>query len=100
MSQQYIRLLQFAVCRENQGGVVFCEQPPRQSAYRILIILYSSFESTSLPRSLLEGWVRYSSPRARLRGNEAGKLLNQLEEEQSGNVPVGGVAPDGKKRAG
>ena len=55
MLQQYILLLQLTVYRENQGDVAFCEQPPRQSAYRILIILYSSFESTSLPRSLLGG---------------------------------------------
>ena len=43
------------MCRENQGGVVFCEQVIHQSVYGILRILYTSFESTSLLRSLQAG---------------------------------------------
>ena len=43
------------MCRENQGNVVFCEQPPHQSVYGILRIPCASFESTSLLRSLLGG---------------------------------------------
>ena len=41
--------------RENQGDVAFCEQAPHQSLYRILRILYTSFESTSLLRALIAG---------------------------------------------
>ena len=41
--------------RENQGDVAFCEQTRHQSLYRILRILYTSFESTSLLRALIAG---------------------------------------------
>ena len=41
--------------RENQGDVAFCEQTRHQSLYRILRILYTSFESTSLLRALITG---------------------------------------------
>ena len=47
--------MQLTVYRENQGDVAFCEQTPHQSLYRILRILYTSFESTSLLRALIAG---------------------------------------------